>query len=40
MLNLSAISFGRVILNEDPLDEVLVTAISLSGIGRVISGIS
>jgi hypothetical protein len=34
----SAISFGRVILNEDPLDQVIVTAISLSGIERGISG--
>ena len=33
--NLSAISFGRVILNDDPLDEVLVTAKSLSGIWTI-----
>ncbi len=30
--NFSAISFGRVILNEEPRFDVFVTAISLSGI--------
>ena len=39
-LSFSATSLGRVILNDDPLDEVLVTTISLSGIEKVIGGIS
>ena len=39
-LSFSATSLGSVILNDVPLEDVLVTAISLSDIERVISGIS
>ena len=38
--NFSAISFGRVILNEEPRFDILITAMSLSGIERGMSGIS
>ena len=33
IFNFSAISFGMVILNEEPFEDVFATANSLSGIG-------